>query len=84
MTSQPGIQTSTIHILPNISRNKDYQTIKFGKLIFVQKSYTDLVEKVVLDRFLKNQNSADLWINSLKFYTACFFCMSKSKIIKTC
>ena len=33
MTSQPGIQASTMHILPNISRNKDYQTIKFGKLI---------------------------------------------------
>ena len=51
MTSQPGIQTSTIHILPNISRNKTYQTIKFGKLIeynirnvFLQRSFTDVVE----------------------------------------
>ena len=33
MTSQSGKQTSAIHILPNISRGKRYQTIKFGLLI---------------------------------------------------
>ena len=45
MTSQPGYQTIAIHILPNISRIKGNQTIKFGQLkeynrknIFVQKS----------------------------------------------
>ena len=33
MTSQPGIQTIAIHILPNISRSKGNQTMKFGQLI---------------------------------------------------
>ena len=47
MTSQPGSQTIAIHILPNISRSKGNQAMKFGKLkeysirnIFVGKSYT--------------------------------------------
>ena len=47
MTSQPGWQTIVIHILPNISRTKDNQTMKFGQLIeynmsniFLGKSYT--------------------------------------------
>ena len=33
MTSQPGQQTIVIHILPNISRSKGKQTMKFGQLI---------------------------------------------------
>ena len=33
MTSQPGYQTIAIHILPNISRRKENQTMKFGQLI---------------------------------------------------
>ena len=33
MTSQPGYQAVTIHILPNISRSKGNQSIKFGQLI---------------------------------------------------
>ena len=33
MTSQPGLQTIAIHILPNISQSKGNQTIKFGLLI---------------------------------------------------
>ena len=33
MTSQPGKQAITIHILPNISRSKDSQAIKSGQLI---------------------------------------------------
>ena len=46
MTSQPGKQTISIHILPYISRSKDNQTVKFGQLIeynmrkiFLEKSY---------------------------------------------
>ena len=45
MTSQPGQQTIGIHILPNISRTKDNQIMKFDQLIeynmrniFVEKS----------------------------------------------
>ena len=47
MTSQPGEQTTAIHILPNISRSKWNQAMKFGQLIeynmrnvFVEKPYT--------------------------------------------
>ena len=46
MRSQPDQQTIAIHILPNISRNKGNQAMKFGQLIeynmrniFVEKSY---------------------------------------------
>ena len=33
MTSQPGLQTITIHILPNFSQSKDIQTMTFAQLI---------------------------------------------------
>ena len=33
MSSQPGLQTIAIHILPNISQSKDNQTEKIGQLI---------------------------------------------------
>ena len=33
MTSQPGKQTNAIHILPNISRSKGNQEMKFSQLI---------------------------------------------------
>ena len=52
MTSQPGWQTIVIHILPNISRTKDNQTMKFGHLIkcnkkniSLKKSYTKCGEE---------------------------------------
>ena len=32
MTSQPGLQTVAIHILPNISQSKGNKTMKFGQL----------------------------------------------------
>ena len=47
MTPETGQQIITIHILPNVSRTRDNQTIKFGWLvkynmrnIFLGKSYT--------------------------------------------
>ena len=47
MTSQPGEQTIAKYIMPNISRSKGNQTMKFGELIeynmrniFLGKSYT--------------------------------------------
>ena len=47
MTSQPGKQIIRIHILPNISRSKSNQTMRFGQLIecntrnvFLGKSFT--------------------------------------------
>ena len=46
MTSQPGYQTTAVHVLANISRSKGNQTMKFGQLIehnmrniFIGKSY---------------------------------------------
>ena len=33
MTSQPGSQTISIHILPDISQSKGNQIMKFGQLI---------------------------------------------------
>ena len=46
MTSQPGLQTNIIYILPNISRSKGNQTMKFRQLIdynmriiFIEKWY---------------------------------------------
>ena len=47
MTPQPGKRTIAIRTLPNISRSKGNQTIKFGQLTeynmrntFVERSYT--------------------------------------------
>ena len=42
MTSQFGLQTIVIHILPNISQSKGNQTMKFGLLIEHNKRNTFL------------------------------------------
>ena len=79
MTSQSGKQTIAIHILTTISRSKGNQTIKFGQFtrnIFLEKSYTKNREETIPRPFSKNQNWVYLRINSLKFSTACFYCMS--------
>ena len=63
MTPQPGSKTIAIHILVNISRSKNSQTIKFGQLIennmrntFVGKSYTKSGEQTIPRPLSKNQN----------------------------
>ena len=63
MTSQTGQQTSTIHILPDISRSKGNKTIKYGQLteqnmrdIFLEKSYAKCGGDICPRTFLKNQN----------------------------
>ena len=38
MTSQPGLQTIAIHILPNISQSKGNEKMKFGQLIEYNKN----------------------------------------------
>ena len=38
MTLKPGMQAIAIHILFNISRSKDNQTMKFGQLIEYKKN----------------------------------------------
>ena len=68
MTSQPGKQTIAIQILPNISRNKDNQAMKFGQLIeynmrnnFLEKSHIKCGEETCPFKF------------SLKFLIKPFF-----------
>ena len=41
-----------------------------------------MMEELFPDSLLKNQNEAYLSINSLKFYTVCFYCMSSWGIWK--
>ena len=60
ITPQTGQQIITIHILPNISRSKVNQSIKFGQLIeynmrntFLVKSNTKYGGKLVPDPFIK-------------------------------
>ena len=60
MTSQPGRQVIAIHILPNISRSKGNQTMKFGQLIkydmrniFLEKLYTKCGGKTIPRPFSK-------------------------------
>ena len=60
MTSQPGKQAIAIHILPNISRSKGSQTMKFAQLIeyylrniFLEKPYTKCGGEIILRPFSK-------------------------------
>ena len=63
MTSRPGKQTIAIHALPNISRIKGNQTMKFDQLIeydirniFLKNHTQNVVEKLFPGPFLKSQN----------------------------
>ena len=64
MTSQTGQEIITIHILPNISRIKGNQVMKFGRLkernltsiFFLKNPRNNVMEKLVPDPFIKNQN----------------------------
>ena len=58
--SQPGEQTIAIHILPNISKSKGSQAMKFGQLIeynmrniFVKKLYRKCGEETIPRLFSK-------------------------------
>ena len=59
MTSQPGLRTIAIHILPNISQSRGNQTRKFGQSveynkgnIFLQKLCGNEAGRLVPDLFL--------------------------------
>ena len=59
MTSQSGLQTITIHTLPNISQSQEDQTMKFAQLIDYDKrniSFKNFAEnearRLVPDLFL--------------------------------
>ena len=60
MTSQSGLQTIAIHILPNASRTKGNQTMKFNQLIeynmrkiSVYNHRQNVLEKLLPDPYLK-------------------------------
>ena len=61
MMPKPVQQTIAIHILPNISRKEDNQTITFGQLIednrkFLLKNHSEnVMEKLLPEPFLKKQ-----------------------------
>ena len=62
-TSQPGKQTIAIHILPNISRSKGNQAMKFGQSIefnmrniFSEKSYTKYGRETIPTTLSKKSN----------------------------
>ena len=64
MTSQPGYQAITMHILPNILRSKDIETMKFGQLIeynmrniFLEKSYTKCGGETISRLFSKESKN---------------------------
>ena len=66
--SQPGKQTITIHKLPNISRSKGNQAMKFGqeteyykRNTFLQKSCRNVAERLVSDIFLVFKEALDEW-----------------------
>ena len=87
MTSQPGIQTIAIRILPNISRSKGNQTMKFGQLIeyiliniFLEKSCKNCAEGTIPKPFSKKIKFEHLsgsisylisWIISLDLFLLC-------------
>ena len=83
---------TTNTLLLNISRSKGNKTMNLGRLIenkminiFLKNNTQNMMEKLVLDPFMKNQNREYLRINSLKCYEVCFIvCPSRglSKYIK--
>ena len=63
MTSQTGQQIIEIHILPNISRSKGSQAVKYGQFkkysirnILLANHTQNVVKKLVPDPFIKDQN----------------------------
>ena len=77
MTSQPGKQTIAIHILPNFSRRKGNQTMRFGQLIkhnprnvFLENSFTKCDGETIPKPFSKKSKlSISLDQQSEVFYS---------------
>ena len=72
-----------------VMQKTDENEMKFAQLkrydirnIFLKNLTKNLVEKLFPDPFLKNQNCAYTWINSLKFCTVLFHCMPSWGLIK--
>ena len=63
--------------------------MKFGQLtefkmrnIFLEKSYTKYGGETIPRPFSKNQSGAYFWINNLKVYRVCFYCMPSWELLK--
>ena len=79
MASQPGKQTIAMYILPNISRIKENQTMKFGRLIeynminiLFEKSYKNTGWGGIVK--IEHISGSIAW----SFTTICFYCMPRS------
>ena len=78
LTSQPEKEIIIIQILPNISKSKENQTMKFG---FSWKIIYKTVEKLLPDPAPKDQNWAYFWISTLNFYSLFSFYAKLMKYI---
>ena len=59
MTSQPGQETLTIQILPNISRSKGNQGMKFGQVIEYNKR--NIFPQISCRKWVKETSSRPLF-----------------------
>ena len=50
--------------------------------IFLEKSYTKCGEETSPRPFSEKLKWAYIWINSLKFYTVCFYCLASWGLLK--
>ena len=89
MTSQPGKQTIAIHILPNILRSKENQTMKFGQLIeynmgniFLEKSYRKCGEETTPRPFSKKSKLSISLDQYSKLLYSLFLLYAKLRIIE--
>ena len=89
MTSQPGKQTISIHILHNISRNKGNQIMKFGQLIkcnmrkiFFEKSYRKCCGETIPRHFYKKPKLSISLNKSSKILHSLFLLYGKLTAIK--
>ena len=65
--SQPGYQTIEIHILPNISRSKSNQTVKFSQL---KKYFSSKITQEMMKKWGKKTSSRPLFfLKKKKIYT---------------
>ena len=93
MTSEPGKQINAIQILPNISRSKGNQTMKFGQWIdynmrniFFEKLCTKCDGETISRLLYKKPKLSISLINSLKFLYDFIYCLLSwglSKYIET-
>ena len=78
MTSQPGLQTIAIHILPNISQSKGNKTMKFGLLIEYNKR--NIYLQKLCSKWVKESNSRPRFIFWKKL-NMCWWRIPSGKII---